>query len=259
MSINIKIGVFGMLFNDKKQILLCHRRDYDMWDIPGGGLEKGESPWKGVIREVKEESLLALTQASEAEFARMKTEAEHQENKILNESIPVLKAKIKKLETPPSSGFFMNPLKNKSCLTSKFWAMRCFYADGICRRHYGDDLKAYQGQALYAAGDGIVIKVQPSCSHRYIVIQHPDGNLASIYMHLSEIFVGEGSTVQRGELIGKTGGTIGTCGAGTSTGPHLHFEVRDLSKSCGADCRYWAELGMPVDPKKYADLGGSCY
>ena len=51
-----KIGVFAIIFDDKKRVLLCHRRDYDLWNLPSGGLEKGESPWDGVIRELKEET-----------------------------------------------------------------------------------------------------------------------------------------------------------------------------------------------------------
>src|SRR3990172_2882274 len=51
-----KIGIFGIIFDDKKRVLLCHRRDYDLWNLPGGGLEKGESPWDGVVREIKEET-----------------------------------------------------------------------------------------------------------------------------------------------------------------------------------------------------------
>jgi 8-oxo-dGTP diphosphatase len=51
-----KIGVFAIIVDDKKRVLLCHRKDYDLWNLPGGGLEKGEAPWKGVIREVREET-----------------------------------------------------------------------------------------------------------------------------------------------------------------------------------------------------------
>lgn len=50
------IGEFGIIFDDKNRVLLCHRCDYDLWNLPGGGLEAGESPWEGVIREVKEET-----------------------------------------------------------------------------------------------------------------------------------------------------------------------------------------------------------
>lgn len=51
-----KIGVFAVILNQNEHVLLCHRRDHDLWNLPGGGLESGEAPWEGVIREVKEET-----------------------------------------------------------------------------------------------------------------------------------------------------------------------------------------------------------
>ncbi len=51
-----QVGVFAAIFNDQNQILLCHRNDYDLWNLPGGGLVSDESPWDGVAREVKEET-----------------------------------------------------------------------------------------------------------------------------------------------------------------------------------------------------------
>ena len=54
------IGIFAIIFDKKDRVLLCHRRDYDLWNLPGGGLEKGESPRQGVIREVKEETGLIV-------------------------------------------------------------------------------------------------------------------------------------------------------------------------------------------------------
>jgi len=56
MRHQVTIGVFAIIFDDDKRVLLCHRRDYDLWNLPGGGLEKDESPWAGAIREVKEET-----------------------------------------------------------------------------------------------------------------------------------------------------------------------------------------------------------
>lgn len=50
------IGVFAIIFDDKKRILFCHRTDRDLWNLPGGALEKGEAPWEGVKREVTEET-----------------------------------------------------------------------------------------------------------------------------------------------------------------------------------------------------------
>ncbi len=50
------IGVVGIIFDDENRVLLAHRRDYDLWNFPGGGLESGESPEAAVIREIKEET-----------------------------------------------------------------------------------------------------------------------------------------------------------------------------------------------------------
>jgi len=55
-----KFGVFGIIFDKKKRVLLCHRRDMDLWNLPGGGLEKEESLWDGLRREIEEETGLNI-------------------------------------------------------------------------------------------------------------------------------------------------------------------------------------------------------
>lgn len=50
------IGVFGIIFDKQGRVLLVHRKDYDLWNLPGGRLESGEAPWDGAIREIKEET-----------------------------------------------------------------------------------------------------------------------------------------------------------------------------------------------------------
>ncbi|MBI4276598.1 NUDIX domain-containing protein [Candidatus Uhrbacteria bacterium] len=49
------IGAFAFIFDDAGRVLLCHRRDFDLWNPPGGKVEVHESPWDTVVREVKEE------------------------------------------------------------------------------------------------------------------------------------------------------------------------------------------------------------
>jgi ADP-ribose pyrophosphatase YjhB (NUDIX family) len=50
------IGAFAIILDSQDRVLLCHRRDYDLWNLPGGGVEANEAPWECVIREVKEET-----------------------------------------------------------------------------------------------------------------------------------------------------------------------------------------------------------
>lgn len=57
MQSNLKQAVCGLIFNDaKNQVLLIKRRDIPVWVPPGGGLDAGETPEAGVVREVLEET-----------------------------------------------------------------------------------------------------------------------------------------------------------------------------------------------------------
>lgn len=109
----------------------------------------------------------------------------------------------------------------------------------VIGEHSGIDIRAAQGSRMYAAADGYVAKVRADGSKRYayIMIIHAN-NLSTVYGHISAAYVTVDQYVTKGQLIGKTGGTPGTTGAGRfSTGPHLHFEVR--------------KNGIPVNPLNY--------
>jgi 8-oxo-dGTP pyrophosphatase MutT (NUDIX family) len=51
----MRAGAFGVIFDDQRRVLLCHRRDIDAWNLPGGLVEPGEAPWDAAVREVREE------------------------------------------------------------------------------------------------------------------------------------------------------------------------------------------------------------
>jgi Peptidase family M23 len=93
------------------------------------------------------------------------------------------------------------------------------YARG--RLHRGQDMAAAAGTPLVAVTAGRVSyrQYQSGGAGYYVVIQGDDGR-DSVYMHMqSAAFVAPGQRVQKGQLIGRVGST------GSSTGPHLHFEL----------------------------------
>jgi ADP-ribose pyrophosphatase YjhB (NUDIX family) len=54
------IGAYVVILDKKDRILLSHRRDLDLWNLPGGHVEEGELPTEAVIRETKEETGLKI-------------------------------------------------------------------------------------------------------------------------------------------------------------------------------------------------------
>jgi len=90
------------------------------------------------------------------------------------------------------------------------------------RFHEGTDIPKPYGTPVYPARSGRVIEAGWHEGYGQLIeIRHPNGE-STRYGHLSKIYVHIGQMVQRGKtLIGRVGST------GLSTGPHLHFEVRD--------------------------------
>ncbi len=60
MAPKFRIASFAVIFDTDQRVLLCHRTDFDAWNLPGGGVESGELPTEAVIREVAEETGLTV-------------------------------------------------------------------------------------------------------------------------------------------------------------------------------------------------------
>ena len=125
---------------------------------------------------------------------------------------------------------FFHPTNNVGTLTSAYG----YRVNPITGRgtqfHPGIDIALPQGSNLYAVEDGIVIRTDYNDAHGFggqIVIFHPKLALYTQYGHVHAFKVRSGSEVRRGQVIGLSGGQRGTKGAGSSTGAHLHFEVRE--------------------------------
>ncbi len=98
--------------------------------------------------------------------------------------------------------------------------------------HQALDIGASAGTPIRAAAAGRVVSVERlDTGYGWnVIIEHGDG-MRSLYAHASAIYARPGDTVRRGEVIGAVGNT------GTSSGPHLHFELR--------------RDGVAVDPRPY--------
>ena len=91
---------------------------------------------------------------------------------------------------------------------------------GITQYHNGLDFRAPIGTEVYAPADGQVILVGRNGGYGMCVIIDHGYGYKTIYGHLSSYNVTVGQNVKRGDLICWTGNT------GVSTGPHLHYEIR---------------------------------
>lgn len=92
---------------------------------------------------------------------------------------------------------------------------------GVTRAHKGMDFRAAVGTSVIAVGNGVVTVAGPQTGYGNVVyIDHGNG-LTTRYAHLSRFEVKVGDKVKGGQKIAFSGNT------GRTTGPHLHFEIRD--------------------------------
>lgn len=99
------------------------------------------------------------------------------------------------------------------------------YGDRHGHRHKGIDYSAKLGTPIYAAHDGkVVASGRPWSGYGNVVAIDSHHGLLTLYAHCNRLFVRAGQSVKRGQLIAEVGAT------GRTTGPHLHFETRLLSK-----------------------------
>ena len=118
------------------------------------------------------------------------------------------------------------PVPRGTPVTSNFGPRDNSKNPQISSYHRGIDYGVIVGTPILAAANGVVTHAGTHRQYGYhVIINH--GKKSTLYGHLSQILVKVGQKVNAGDVIGKSGGKKGAPGAGTSTGPHLHFELRD--------------------------------
>jgi murein DD-endopeptidase MepM/ murein hydrolase activator NlpD len=159
----------------------------------------------------------SLRRYEEAQDAAARIEAELREweaNQAAPEAPPAAGA-------PGPAGGFVLPTHGWQ---SSAFGMRFDPFFGVWQLHAGVDIAAPGGTPIYAVDEGTVVTAGWYGGYgNYTCLGHGDHGgqgLSTCYAHQSEILVGQGQWVGRGEVIGRVGTT------GASTGDHLHFEVR---------------------------------
>ena len=136
-----------------------------------------------------------------------------------------------------TGGIFTWPLPGYTYISSNYgwrdlWGVRDF--------HRGIDISTSGkiGPTIVAAADGVVTyasNVNTASYGRYVIISH-GGGISTVYAHCSLVTTTVGAHVTAGQAIAQVGST------GNSSGPHLHFEVRDQTSNA---------LGHTVSPWIY--------
>lgn len=126
---------------------------------------------------------------------------------------------------PIENGKVSTPFKKKGSHWSKGY-------------HTGVDFAVPVGTDILAVADGVITKANWGKSYGLQIVQEiglHSKKQYCIYAHLSKILVKPGDKVKKGQHIAESGNT------GNSTGPHLHFELRDKIR--------WSD-GTELDPNE---------
>ena len=169
------------------------------------------------------------------------------QTKSYDEIINLAKNKTQMLASIPA----IQPVHNKELtrLASGF-GMRIHPIYKVKIMHTGVDFAATKGTHIYATGDGVVKLVTTNLGGygKEIEIDHGYGYVTK-YAHLDNFNVRVGQKVKRGELIGFVGST------GSSTAPHLHYEVIYNNKKVNPVHYFYNDLN-PAEYEKILELAG---
>lgn len=208
--------------------------DESVWDGGVGGNDK----YANLVKFPNTGELLVSTQ--------QKVDKLMLQLKIQKNSLDTILAKANKREEMIASIPSIKPVridllaKNLNAMSG--FGIRLHPVHKVDRMHTGIDFTAPKGTPIQATGNGRVVKAEHERVGygNHVIIDHGFG-YTSLYGHMSSFNVKVGDVIQKGQTIGFVGNT------GTSTAPHLHYEVR--------------YHGDPVDPVTFCldDLSPSEY
>ena len=216
-----------------EMIRRIYENDVDVMET----LEKEHKQLESIKKElkVKKQSMAAQKEelaADQESLDSKKSELEKKEDELLAQA-KELEQTLKNMVDVNSEyvgGVFTWPVPSSHYITS-YAGYRMHPVYNVWKYHSGMDIAASYGADIVAMGDGKVIMSQSYGGYGNCVMIDHGGGIVSLYGHASSLCVSVGQSVKKGQVIAKVGST------GTSTGNHLHVEVR--------------ENGAIVDPLNY--------
>ena len=207
-----------------------------------GKEKKDKKPWKNIFNvttksDLKNEidSLKAMIKESSASNSKKWNMKKVQDSLILSAQSTIMNrpqnnrnlfTQYDFVDEPKELSFskIVMPLHRKISITSPYGA-RTHPIFGTSKFHNGIDLAANY-ENVYSVLDGIVTETgwDNKGGGNYMKIRHFN-RFETAYLHLSEIYYRAGERVNAGFIIAKSGNS------GNSTGPHLHFSVKEFGQS----------------------------
>lgn len=187
-----------------------------------GGAER----YKNIIESELERENLILSMMQEMDKVKKQM---YIQTKSYDEILEMAENKEEMMASIPA----IQPIPNKELKRlASGYGMRMHPILKVVRMHEGCDFSAPRGTPIYSTGDGEVIRVSSTFGGfgKLVVIDHGYGFITK-YAHMSSFNVKRGDKVKRGDCIGFVGTT------GTSTAPHLHYEIH--------------KDGKPINPVHY--------
>ncbi|MBQ4055462.1 MAG: M23 family metallopeptidase, partial [Clostridia bacterium] len=161
-------------------------------------------------------------EADEKAYAAEYEKAKAAEKEANNQIEKLLAERQKSENQQYWGGEFIWPVPKNITRISSYFGWRILW--GRSDYHLGIDIPAAAGTDIYASNGGTVVTATWHYSYGYYVLIDHGGGFATLYAHNSRLLVKAGDVVEQGDVIAKMGTT------GSSSGNHLHFEVRKNGK-----------------------------
>ena len=107
------------------------------------------------------------------------------------------------------------------------------WSDSVGERHSGLDIGAARGASVTAPAPGTVVFTGSHAEYGIALVLDHGNDIKTLYGHLSRVDVAPGQTIERGQVVARTGNT------GRSSGPHLHYEIQVAGKAVNPRLYLW--------------------